>query len=433
MRVGIVGAGLSGLTLAWLLASRCRTVVLESLDRIGGTMRSVHVRTGEGQTTLDLGAQDISPDLFPAHRRLLSLLGFTDGQFVDCPASLTVLKAGLKEPLLVSPHTPEPAWRRAERLGPAWHALNLYLQRAAEWDKEDVSWERPLADLVEPLPVSPQIKHDVLYARPAFLFCCGIERAMTLSARAAAAFYVSAAGEPSWQQLVTGLESVAWALAARTPAATIKTAAGVRQIRRSDGRYELLDTTGERHIVDELVLAVPPWEAAKLLHPLAGTREVRDVLAAFEPVDTTYALHLDPAYLPECREQWSTSTFEVHDGWSESTDWFGPGRGVEVFKSQLTHRDRLPQQMVLREDYRHLLITPAAVRAQRRLAALQGREGLHFAGQYTTWVSSQESAVRSAVEVARRLAPRSGRLTDLLSAAPDEGVRRASRTLPPSR
>ncbi|MEV4091790.1 FAD-dependent oxidoreductase [Streptosporangium saharense] len=415
MRVGIVGAGLSGLTLAWLLDGSCETVVLESRDRVGGTMRSVRIRADGGEATLDLGAQDISPDLFPTHRRLLELLGYGDERFVDLPASLTVLKAGRREPLLVSPHTPEPTWPRDERLGPAWRAVGTFLERATEWDRQDVGWERPLADLVEPLPVSEEIKRDVLYARPAFLFCCGLEQAMTLSARAAVAFYVSASGEPRWQQLLPGLESTAWALAANAPTARIRTAAGVRQVRRVDGRYELLDTAGERHVVDELVLAVPPWEAARLLGPLAGTHEVRDVLARFEPVDTTYALHLDPAYLPENRAHWSTSTFHVHDGWSESTDWFGPSRGVEVFKSQLTHRDRLPDQVVLREDYRHLLITPAAVRAQRRLDALQGRGGLHLAGQYTTWVSSQESAVRSAVAVARRLAPRSARLAALLS------------------
>lgn len=416
MRVGIVGAGLSGLSLAWLLADSCDVLVLEAADRVGGAMRSVRVSVGEAEATLDLGAQDISPDLFPLHRRLLTLLGFTRDQFVDLPASLTVLKAGHDEPLLVSPHGPEPAaWPRQLRTGAGWQALELLLQRAAEWEKEDASWERPLSDLVEPLPVSPQIKHDLLYARSAFLFCCGIEQAMNLSARAALAFYVSAAGEPSWQQLSTGLESVAWALAAQSPAATIRTAAGVRHLRRTAEGYELLDASGGRHVVDEVVLAVPPWEAAKILEPLAGTAELRETLAAFEPVDTVYALHLDPAYLPGDRRHWSTSTYEVHDGWSESSDWFGPARGVDVFKSQLTHRDRLPRQVLAQAGFRHFVITPAVVRAQRRLAELQGQQNLSFAGQYTTWVSSQESAVRSAVEVARRLAPGRGRLSRLLS------------------
>ncbi|MFI0424183.1 FAD-dependent oxidoreductase [Spongiactinospora sp. 9N601] len=412
MRVGIVGAGLSGLTLAWLLEGVCETTVLEAGERAGGAMRSVHVSVADRDATVDLGAQDISGDLFPLHRALLRATGL-DRHVVGSPASLTVRRAGEAVPLLVSPHTPESRLPRRTVLGPAWDGIGLFLDRARAMDAADESWETPLADLVEPLPVSEAIKRDVLYARSAFLFCCGVEQARELSARAAIAFYANKDGEPGWQHLATGLESLAWALAAQSPSATIRTGAGVREVRRSGAGFEVLDTAGERRWFDELVLAVPPWAALPILGPLAGTGELRDTLRAFEYVNATYALHLDPAYLPPDRRHWSTSTFEVHDGWSESTDWFGPSHGVDVFKSQITHRRPPPGQVIAQARYRHLLITPAAVRARRHLARLSGHGGLHFAGHHTNWVSSQESAVRSAVEAARRIAPRSARLSGL--------------------
>lgn len=55
------------------------------------------------------------------------------------------------------------------------------------------------------------------------------------------------------------------------------------------------------------------------------------------------------------------------------------------------------------------------LRAQRKLLALQGDDGVFFAGHVTTPVNTLENALGSAVAVARRLAPRSRRLARLLA------------------
>ena len=71
--------------------------------------------------------------------------------------------------------------------------------------------------------------------------------------------------------------------------------------------------------------------------------------------------------------------------------------------------------------YEHGKITPDYFDAQRRLRDLQGRDGLWLAGLYTDDADSHESAVRSAVAVAKRLSPDSSRLR-LLVAGQAEGA-----------
>ncbi|GAA2612893.1 FAD-dependent oxidoreductase [Actinomadura fulvescens] len=403
MRVGIVGGGIAGLTTAWLLGDRHECVLLEGRTRIGGNARSYPVRLNDHSVSLELGSQDISAGLFPRHRRLLSLLGYTDEHLRQIPASLSVVREADAAPFLVTPADGQSAHPRTTRLGSAWDGLNLFLARASEWEERDVDWCVPLAELVEPLPVPEPIKRDLLYARPASLFCCSIEMAKQLSARAAIGFYAGMAESAHWQQLTLGLEGLAWALAADTPRLRVKTGALVEEVRRDGERYELRDSAGESHLVDQLVIAVPAPAAIPLLKSLAGTGELRAVLGSFQYVDTTYALHLDPLYMPADSDQWATTNLTVRDGWCESCDWFGPIHGVDVFKSQITHRDELPRRLLARADFQHLYITPDAVRAQRKLAALQGQESLYFAGNHTNWVASQESAVVSAIEVVQRM------------------------------
>jgi predicted NAD/FAD-binding protein len=65
---------------------------------------------------------------------------------------------------------------------------------------------------------------------------------------------------------------------------------------------------------------------------------------------------------------------------------------------------------VFRQAYRHALITPAFIGAGRRLADLQGRAGVWFAGSYTGEVDSQEKALTSAMAVVRNLDPQAPNL-----------------------
>jgi predicted NAD/FAD-binding protein len=64
--------------------------------------------------------------------------------------------------------------------------------------------------------------------------------------------------------------------------------------------------------------------------------------------------------------------------------------------------------------YEHPFVDAEHFRAQKSLAELQGQSNLWFAGAHTHDIDSHESAVQSAVHVARRLAPGSRNLARLV-------------------
>ncbi|TDB71111.1 FAD-dependent oxidoreductase [Actinomadura sp. KC216] len=423
MRVGVVGAGVAGLTAAWLLDDAHDVTVFEARSRIGGNARSITVRLADSTVSLDIGAQDFTFAGFPHHARLLELLGLAPSALVDVPMSLTVSASGRSRPVLVTNHTPAVDRGRAPVLGDAQEALNAFLARAAQWETDDVSWEKPLAELIEPLNTSTDLKENLLYAWPAAIFGCSNERAREMSARAATAFLVCgpapAAGAAAvWQNLRGGLESLAWALAADlSPRATIRTGAPVQAIRQSFGCLEVLETSGRRTEVDRVVFGAPAEAVGPMLAAMPGTERLRETLASITYADAVFGLHLDPTYLPSSREFWSTTNLEVRDGWSHSTSWFGPAHGVDVFKSRLTNREKEPERLLARAEFRHPFPSPEAMRAQCRLADLQGTAHLHFAGSYVSGVDGQESSVVTALEAAGPLVPGGRRFEALRSAA----------------
>ena len=150
---------------------------------------------------------------------------------------------------------------------------------------------------------------------------------------------------------------------------------------------------------------------------LEGTEELRRELARFEYFKTLIAIHGDRRLMPADEEDWSVINIR-HDGArSLNTIWKPWSSRRPVFRSWVTFETRLPDPLYRLATYYHPKVSPAYFEAQRAIGKLQGRNNLWLAGMYTHDVDCHESAVVSAVNVARRLDPASDRLVRLT--APD--------------
>src|SRR5438552_4080441 len=73
--VGIIGAGMAGVSLAWLLDGERDVVLLEARETIGGNVRSVPVDLDGQQFIVDMGAQYFHPGPYPLYTSVLQNLG----------------------------------------------------------------------------------------------------------------------------------------------------------------------------------------------------------------------------------------------------------------------------------------------------------------------------------------------------------------------
>ncbi len=166
------------------------------------------------------------------------------------------------------------------------------------------------------------------------------------------------------------------------------------------------------------MLALPPYAAGPLVGQLAGTGDIVSTYARFHYIPARVAIHTDPTYMPAKRSDWSGFNVLTDGPWCEPSMWFGAFRDVDVYKSWVSHRAELPRETIATFDYLHAHETPDLARAQAALGAVQGDQGLWFAGTHMTDVASQESALVSAIDVAKRLAPGSANLARVLGTQP---------------
>ena len=114
-KVAIIGAGMAGVSVAWLLDGQRDVVLLESRDDIGGNVRSLDVELDGHQFAVDLGAQFFHPGPYPIYTALLQSLGLfppaaPPSPAAAFPASITILRPGELAPRFVSPIIPTRLW-----------------------------------------------------------------------------------------------------------------------------------------------------------------------------------------------------------------------------------------------------------------------------------------------------------------------------------
>ncbi|MET0686542.1 MAG: FAD-dependent oxidoreductase [Solirubrobacteraceae bacterium] len=422
-RIAIVGAGAGGIAAAHFLAGTHHVELFEARGRIGGHCDSRTVEHRGERVTVDLGAQFFHPDTHPIYVTLLEEIGLYDPEHreadetLESPASLCVFPVGGGPPVLSSTN-PRSTLPQALQFA-------QFTRLAREAVLTGLPYGIGVGTWIGGLPLEQAFKDDVL--APWITATIGSSRAdaMRSSARAilqtfALAFPADLTRPASTFTSRIGLQGNLQRLLDRSAEVEVHLRAPARGLERKRGRWFVRTPHGRRGPFDHVVLNAPPRIGRKLLRPLPAFAEAAELLGAYRYFDSRLVIHADPAYMQADRANWAAYNAGVDGRRCEGSAWLGalheplPGGGtVDVFKSWATRRGADPAAILLERRFKHPLIGRASIRAARRLRRHQGRGGLHFSGHYTTGMDLQESAVYSAMQVARALAPRSATLAAL--------------------
>ncbi|MFD7750268.1 NAD(P)-binding protein [Streptomyces sp. NPDC059698] len=412
--MGIAGGGIAGLALAWLLGESHEVLLLEERPRLGGNAESVQTTVRGRTCVVDLGVRETPAEAALVWRHMAASAGIPTEDLVSTTSSRVVFREHERSALWVSAADPGDRRRPVTTDGPAYRAVVRLAEESARWEAEGASWDLTFGEVLNAWSSLSSAAEQLLCALPASLHGCTLDEVRNLSARAVGATLTPPDAVPRTTYLRFGATSLVQGLAAGcSRSATMLLGNGLRAVRQAGAGFELVDGAGAVHPVDAVALALPADRALASLSGLAGTSAWQNALKSIAYRDVTYALHRDPYGMPEDRRLWSASNMTMDGHRSQTTTWYGPSLGVDLFVSQVDHRSRPPREELARSSFRATLPTPAACRARQRLGEIEAGQRLLFLGHCTTPVETQEAAMRSALAVAHHLAPRSPRLRRL--------------------
>jgi predicted NAD/FAD-binding protein len=418
-RVVILGGGMAGVALAWLLDSRYDVTLLEAGAVIGGNVQSVDVEIGGQVYTVDVGAQFFHPGPYPLYTTLLAALGLYPPQ-PGAPAGAHAFSASITlsadaEPLprFVSPDLPDRAWP----LFTGWNvpglvAFGTAFAAAKRREQARGRWGLTLGEWLPTIGLKREQWEGMILPWAASLFSGDIEQARGMSARAAMLFAAKALpanplAPVRYYTMRPGMGEVLRRLIGQLTTSQVFTNARVRHVLRdAQNQFHIGCTDGRGLVADEVVFAASGPSTLQLLEGVPGTALERDALRRIEFHSARLAVHADPAYVPPAPGLWSFLNCRIDGAFCEASMWMasvvgdGPGSpAAGLWKSWTTHRVE-PAQVFHEAAFMHMLPTPATIAGQVALHALQGRSGMWYAGGYLFPYDSQETALWSAVEIA---------------------------------
>lgn len=418
--VGIIGGGIAGVSLAWLLDGARDVVLLEAQDSLGGNIHGVEVDLGGEPVVVDMGAQYFHPGVYPAYTALLRHLGLHTPDSPDTsathgfPASFTLRADAELVPRYVSPFVPGRLWP----LAAPWNlegllAFGVAFFAAARRERLNESWALTMDEWLPTLGLSRRQREGMVLPWAASLFSGSIDQTRGLSARAAMIFAAKALPADPLEPIVyyvlkQGMGEVLRRLVQQCSTVNVLTSTKVQHVsREGDGTFTVRCANGQHFRVDDLVFASSGPGAARLLEGMPLLHSQLAAVRGIEFYPSRLALHTDALYAASNLNLRSFLNSHIEGAFCEASMWLTPVLGVPdsatLWKSWVTHRSRQPRQPLYEIDFMHMLPTPATLLAQDSVRAMQGQDRVWFAGGYLSPYDSQETALRSALRVAAGL------------------------------
>ncbi|WP_141734180.1 FAD-dependent oxidoreductase [Oligoflexus tunisiensis] len=423
-RLAIIGGGMGGLASAWLCDSAWDIDLFEARAKIGGHCDSLALDYRGEKLTVDLGAQFFHPDTHPLYVSLLEELGlYREGdrehdEVLEAQGSLTILPLDQAKPYFVSSNpiaTPITAIEFA-----------IYTRAARNMILRDSPYEITLDAWIRSLTVTQEFKDRLLTPWLSSMFGLPVEDAMQTSARSILQTFALSFPDNLFQSATTwnskiGLQGNLQGMIERCQNVKVHLSSPVLRLEKTGGVWYLQTAKGRHGPYEQVVINAQPQHSKIWVADLPGAEGLHRLLDRYHYFHTRIVIHEDPVYVSAERKQWSVYNAGIANSSCEGSVWLGgihepiQGRPVDLFKSWASRRTQEPTRILGERRFQHPLITPDVIRATRELKRWQGVEGLWFAGQHTTGMDLQESALYSATQVAQYLNPESPQLAALLA------------------
>ena len=410
MKIAVIGAGVSGLVTAHLLARRHDVTVFEANAYAGGHTNTVRVDAADATHWVDTGFIVFNDRNYPRFERLLERLGVAHqpsqmsfgvsdgaGDFEYCSGSPNGLFA-----------------KRAHLATPWFHRMVADLVRFNREARELLARDDAgpsLGQWLDERGYSRAFVDRLIVPQAAAVWSADPRQMWSFPARFLVEFFdnhgmLGFRGRPRWRTVQGGSHRYVEALVAPLRD-RLRLATPVQAVSRHADHVEVKPRGGESERFDEAVIAAHSDQALALLSD-ASDRE-HELLGAIPYARNEAVLHTDTSLLPRRRRAWASWNYHLLEtpiGVSTVTYHMNRLQALRADREYCVTLNRSeaidPSKVIRTIEYAHPVYTAAGEAAHARHDEISGRNRTHFCGAYWGW-GFHEDGVASAVRVAERL------------------------------
>jgi predicted NAD/FAD-binding protein len=401
-RVAVIGSGISGLAVAHELAREAAITLFEAEGWFGGHAHTVDVRIEGVSHGVDTGFLVYNERTYPQLIALFERLGVASAPS-DMSFSIQAPAAGWE-------------WcgsdlngvfaQRSNLLSPRFLGMLAEIARfnslttaiaARDGERE---FDEPIAAFLDRHRFGRAFREGYFLPMIGCIWSCPTDQMLQFPIGTMIRFcynhgLIQLRGRPRWRSVVGGSKRYVNKMLAAV--GDTRLATPVRSVRRlppgSGAAGVMVHTDGGSERFDEVVLSCHTDQALALLAD--ASEEERSVLGAIRYQPNRAVLHTDASVLPRRRRAWAAWNCERATGHDSN-------RAAVCLHYLINRLQPLPWQTPIivslnplrpirrdavlgQWDYAHPVFDCAAVQAQRRVPALQGRSHVWFCGAWTRY------------------------------------------------
>lgn len=422
-QVAVIGAGIAGLSTAWLLQHKHTVTLFEQEPQLGGHAHTVVVDDPTGPVPIDTGFVVFNQRNYPHLTQLFAHLGVqtqpTDMSFAYAlhPSGLEYAGTSLNTLFAQRRNLLRPRFLRMvgdilrfNRLGKA------YLDSPGHDNTA-------LGDFLEQHRFGNGFREDYLLPMAAAIWSCPPRMMQDFPLRNFLAFFrnhglLDLSQRPQWHTVVGGSQDYVRRLQAACAEVRIEQAKVTELQRTTEGWQVITPSSPTTHPstthpwphFDAVVLACHADQALRLLS--SPTPQQQRILSACRFQSNRAILHRDPRLMPRSRRVWSSWNYlaqrHVADPPQVSVTYYMNHlhrlqQTRDYFVSLNPWQEPHPDTLITTREWHHPIIDGPAAAAQLQLDEVQGEQGVYFAGAWTGF-GFHEDGIRSAIRVARHFA-----------------------------
>lgn len=409
--VAVIGAGISGLSAAWLLRPHHAVTLYEAEPRLGGHADTQLVSLGGREVAVDTGFIVYNTLNYPNLTALFSHLGVeteaSDMSFgVSIGGGRLEYGGGSIPQLFVQKRN----IARPRFLAMLRDVLRFYREAPRLLETDD---HPSLGAYLDREGYRAGFIEDHILPMGAAIWSASVSAMREFPARSFIRFFVNhgllrLSDRPAWRTVTGGSRRYVGKIEAALGAGVRKGVPVAAIARDETGvTVTLADGSSARH--GAVILATHGDEALRLLADPSA--EERRVLGAVRTQANRMVLHTDASLMPRRRGVWSSWNYLARDRADHGrevllTYWMNRLQNLSTPEPLLVTLNPLaepdPRRVLLEKTYRHPCYDAAMIRAQAELPALQGVRNTWFCGAWTGY-GFHEDGIASAVAAVRGL------------------------------
>lgn len=418
--VAVIGGGAAGLATAYLTEETHNVTLFEAQDQLGGNAKTENIDISGKPVAVDAGAEFFNRVSYPNFVKLLELLMIATTTFA---LAINFYDLNSKKHMVLPPVHDNTIEFNSFKPSNLFKLIQLkWMMYRGKHLVDNKIYDRTLKEFLDSISVTENFKNNFIYPLLSAAWGVTIEKIKEISAYQGLKYFIDGeSANNEWMEITDGFGSYIRALQAKLKNTDVQLNTRIKSITEESGQYRVTKENGESALFDQVVFAVNPKRSAKLLKDIPGLEKLVHKFNQVKTFDTKIALSeaqgSNLRFLPHTRPQvvnilWNgeAAATTMCKNWKTGDDL------PPVLKTWVTHdvraqddnADAMPDAPYAVYNFEHTHMDMAYYKAYKAAQKQEGKRGLWFPGIHEN--DSHESAITAAIEVARRLSPKSSRL-----------------------